>query len=136
MKKLLIGMGLLAIVGCAHHYPAGISANDKKVWTCAGLARVDKTEPLAEARDRVEIYQVANSFKLIGFGTFEKINTTEEQGSFRSIASVDQDPEFKTGEDLYKNSLGDSVHINKQNNPNEAVLHVHGVDYNMQCLDH
>lgn len=135
--KIFLGLSLLALIGCAHHKERhGISTEDKKVWTCAGLHRSEKNEPLTEARDRLEIYRSMEIYKFIGYGAFAKINTPDH-GSFKFISNTDNDEDFRMDGDLFKNSLGDSLFISNKDvhGPRSSALHLQGGEFEILCQE-
>lgn len=141
MKNILMGIGLVALVGCASRGENDQASKvnrdqDKKIYTCAGLHRSEKNDPLTEARDRLEIYKSPNEneFKIAGYGEFEKVNSSEGQGLFKQITSVEQDEAFKTDRQLFINSIGDSLTIfNSDIDPKAAKFHVLDNDYEIAC---
>lgn len=137
---LLIGFGLLSIVGCASNRTHDltsrtIASSDKKVWTCAGLQRGEKNEPLTEAKDRLEIFKSGQKYKFAGYGEFERVNSTEGQGIFNLIVASDKDSEFREDGELYRNSNDDSLVIIQDSDmgPKAGTLHVQGSEYAVLC---
>ena len=139
MTKFLIGLSLLSLIGCSSIGTRDVASHkekdDKKVWTCGILPKVERVEIISEANDRIEVYQSKDKHKLIGFGALKKVNASEGQGLFSLIGAGDKDDDYKADEELYKNSKGDSllIHSNSKLEPKPATFHVSGADYEIQC---
>lgn len=139
MIKILLTLSLLSLIGCSSSGTRDVASHkekdDKKVWTCGILPKVERVEIISEANDRVEVYQSKDKYKLIGFGSLKKVNASEGQGVFSLIGAADKDEEYKPNEELYKNTKGDSLHIHAEAKiePKPATFHVSGADYDIQC---